>query len=598
MLAVMALAACAAAAAVARTRGPAPWILLGGFAAVVGVLGSHPERIVSDGIDHYVYLRSLAEDGDLDLANDFALLSPSGASPAPLTPLGRTGNLHPVGPALVWAPFYALAELVSRLRGEPADGLGPAYRNAVALASVLHGWAGVVLVYLTARRFVSSGVALLAALGIVFGTFLYWYLAYAPTMAHAPSFAAAALFAWLWLDPARRGPRRALALGACCGLAMLLRWANAVLALLPLVEALPRLRRRSEWPALAREALAFAGGAVVVFSPQMVAWRRLYGSALTIPQGEGFVAGEPALLSVLFSARHGLFSWSPLLYLGAFGLLWWLRTDRVRAAAALLTVAALARLNAGVADWWGGAAFGARRFDGVLPLFAVGMALGLAALSALVRRHPALPAAAVVGGLVLWNLLLAARYRTGAWDQAGPVSFEDMGHGAVSLVDRAIGSPFALPGALVEWARSGRRPSDFEARDTERRHARWVVRMGLDERMYLEDGWSAPRQVEGTPARALTGAAAAFVVPLHRAIDSRFGVRLAAEGTEPARVRVFVNDRPCGVLLAGSAWADVETDVPAALLRAGRNFVRLRVLDDGAEGRVVVAGAWLAPSAP
>jgi hypothetical protein len=96
----------------------------------------------------------------------------------------------------------------------------------------------------------------------------------------------------------------------------------------------------------------------------------------------------------------------------------------------------------------------------------------------------------------------------------------------------------------------------------------------------------------------MTGAAAAFVVPLHRAIDSRFGVRLAAEGTEPARVRVFVNDRPCGVLLAGSAWADVETDVPAALLRAGRNFVRLRVLDDGAEGRVVVAGAWLAPSAP
>src|SRR6185436_8162476 len=147
----------------------------------------------------FVYLRSLWMDGDLDFANDYARLSPRGASVDAATPLGRTGNLHPVGPALAWSPFYLLADVLARLVGAPADGEGPTYRNAVALASLIYGWLGLVLLYHCARAFTERAAALVSALAIGFGTFLYWYLAFAPTMAHALAFFAAALFLFLWL---------------------------------------------------------------------------------------------------------------------------------------------------------------------------------------------------------------------------------------------------------------------------------------------------------------------------------------------------------------------------------------------------------------
>src|SRR6185503_17366900 len=115
-------------------------------------------------------------------------------------------------------------------------------------------------------------------LAIGFGTFLYWYLAFAPTMAHALAFFAAALFLFLWLRPTGAGIRHAAWLGAACGLVALTRWGNALVLLLPLVEALPRLSHPREWRALAREAATFAAAATVVFFPQMLVWKLLYGS--------------------------------------------------------------------------------------------------------------------------------------------------------------------------------------------------------------------------------------------------------------------------------------------------------------------------------
>lgn len=579
-------------------RDPGLLVLVAALALLLSVLFSHDARITSDGVDHYVYLRSAFVDHDLDLANDYALVAPSGASDAGTTPLGLTGNAHPVGPALVWAPFYAAAELVTRLRGERSDGMDRLHLDAVAVGSVVYGWLGLVLLYLAARREASAAAALLASLGIGFGTFLYFYLAFAPTMAHAPAFGAAALFVWLWLRPPATGLRRALLLGAACGLLSLLRWANVLIVLLPLVEALPRLRRRPEWLPLAREAAGFGAAFLLAFWPQMFTWWMLYGSPVTIPQGAAFIAGAPAWDGVLFSPRHGLFSWSPLLYVGAAGLLAWARRAPWRLAAAFVFAAALVRVNAGVADWWAGAAFGARRFDALLPLFGLGLAFAADGLAALVRRRPLVPVVALVAGLVGWNVLLARQFETGAWDYGGPVAFESMGHSVVSQVDRAVGSPFSLPASLLAWARTGRRPADYESLFMERRHGRWSIRMGEDDRIFLEDGWAAPEDADGARYRALAGGSAGVVVPLHESRDFVLGARVRAWDAPDARLRVLMNDRVLGVWELGPAAADYELRVPADAVRPGRNALRFKRPGDGPwPGRVALAGAWLEPAA-
>jgi hypothetical protein len=596
-----ALVAVSAAAAWARRReadpaplrrDPAVFVLLGALGVLLGILLSHRMRIVSDGVDHYVYLRSLWIDHDLDLANDYAALSPRGAADSP-TPLGRAGNIHPVGPALVWSPFFALADVLSRLTGRAPDGENELYLNAVSIASLLYGWLGLVLVYLAAREKAGRLPALLACLGIGFGTFLYWYLAFAPTMAHAAAFGAASLVLWLWLGPLGSGVRGASLLGAACGLTALLRWADGLVVLLPIVSAVPRLARRTDWPALLREGIAFSLAACVVFSPQMVVWKLLYGSFLTIPLGLGYVTNEPATSGVLFSPRHGLFSWSPLLYLGLAGLVVWLRREPWRAAAAVVFGLALTWINARVYDWWGGASFGARRFDALLPVLGVGIALALAGLARLARRHPATVPAALVSAFVLWNVLVARDYRSAGWDPSEPVTFEAMGHGVVSRIDRSLGSPFSLPGSLFEWLRSGRAPADYESLFMERPHARWSVRMGVDERIFLEDGWSEAILVEGTRCRRILGDSAGIVVPLHRPAAYRLGARMSAPSE--VRVRLLVNQRPSGLWTVGAGWSDYEQEVAPEALRAGRNFIRLRLVQVGEAERPVVAGLWMEP---
>jgi hypothetical protein len=574
----------------AMRRDPAAWALFLALGVLLALLFSHRDRITSDGVDHYVFLRSLAVDHDLDLANDYKVVSPRGAPSEPPTPIGRTGNAHPIGPAILWAPFYLLADILVRLRGGTPDGWNRLYLDAVAVGSVLYGWAGLVFVYLTTRA-EGRGPALCAALGLAFGTFLYWYLAFAPTMAHAVSFGAAAFFVWLWLRPDLKGTRRALWLGAAAGLCALTRWSSALIVLLPVVEALPRLRRRDEWGNLAREAAAGAAAFLVVFSPQMVVWARLYGSPITIPQGTRFVSGNPAWDGVLFSPHHGLFSWSPLLYVGALGLALYALRDRWRGLAAIVFLLALTRTNAGVGDWWGGAAFGGRRFDAALPLFGLGLAIAVAKAAEVARRRPLLFPVLGVLALVGWNLAIAAQYRSGAWDYSDPVTFEEMGRGTVSLVDRLIGSPFSLPGALLERWRTGRPLADYESLYMERRYARWGVRMGWDDRMFLEDGWSAPESAAGVSWRRVAGDTAGLVVPLHRPIASVFGARVRARA--PVRCRLVVNDAVLGSCEVGTEWSDCTYDVPAACLRRGRNFVRLRRMG---EGDLEVAAAWLEPA--
>src|SRR5262249_32987741 len=149
------------------------------------------------------------------------------------------------------------ADLVCRLSGRPPDGENVVYRNAVSIASVLYAWLGLLLLYRAAAGRAGRGPALLAALGIGFATVLYWYIASAPTMSHAVAFGVAGVFLWLWLQPLPDGPRRAALLGAVCGLEALTRWPNVLIALLPVVESLPRWTKPGEWRSLLRESAVF-----------------------------------------------------------------------------------------------------------------------------------------------------------------------------------------------------------------------------------------------------------------------------------------------------------------------------------------------------
>src|SRR5262249_59156708 len=121
-----------------------------------------------------------------------------------------------------------------------------------------------------------------------------------------------------WAASCGAAPRRLatwLVLGAAAGAAVLARPQLAVWALVLPAAAIDDVRRRGA-VSVGRLAARWAAGAVaaaLVVSPQLVAWKLLYGAWYVVPQGPDFLRWDaPAWSEALFSSRNGLFPWAPL----------------------------------------------------------------------------------------------------------------------------------------------------------------------------------------------------------------------------------------------------------------------------------------------
>ena len=553
-------------------------------------------RISGDGVSYYVYVRSLAKDADLDFANEYTHYGLIDRDDLAVpTRTGMRRSIFAVGPALVWIPFFAAGEAVARtasLLGAAVDlsGYGPYHVNAVALGSLLLGFAAVLLIHDVAARHFEAAVALIAAAAVWLATFLYWYMVQQPTMSHAPSVFGAALVVWLW-DRGR--PHRTLVgfllLGVVLGLAMCLRWQNAVLGLLPAFDLATGSGRGVPLRRAAMGAAALAAGALAGAFPQMAAWQVLYGEWVLLepPHGADFLRlGRPFVLETLFSSRHGLLSWTPVLWLGYLGLWPLLRTRRDFALPLLLPAAAMTYVNMCSGDWWAGGSFSNRRFDSLLPVLAVGLAASVEWMAQAIARRPALvPAAFALAAGALNVALLEGVRESGA--PAAPIALaEALKAGAQRMAD-AVGSPPTWP---ASWAFAWRHrlpPGQYDllvGRYLFYRQNNLQGRIDLgapgDEAM-LGKGWGAGAMRDGATARMLQGRGR-ILAPLDVPEDIDVEVRAHADGA--VIVSVAVNGRETGAFTAGPGWG-------AHRLSVGRDRWRRDLNDVVLEAEA--AGVWI-----
>jgi hypothetical protein len=149
-----------------------------------------------------------------------------------------------------------------------------------------------------------------------------------------------------------------------------------------------------------------ATATLVPLALQLVSWKILYGRWLPYTYGEEhFVWSRPALWQTLFSSRHGLFLWSPILLAAALALVRRLREPCV--ACWLLGGALLWYANSAWPCWWFGDAFGGRAFLELSGLFGLGCGLLFESL----QRAPG-KAAGVALLAISYNFVLMALYIT------------------------------------------------------------------------------------------------------------------------------------------------------------------------------------------
>jgi len=380
--------------------------------------------LFGDATHHFVQLRSLVFDGDLNFRNEYVrLYNLRGGEVSTewvtteLTATGHVRNYMPLGPALLWAPAYLLLAAVQTLLAwlglaAPPDGFDRMLQLAPGITGIVAATLAVLVSWRLARRYAGPAGAAIGAMAAWFGSSAIYYSLVSPTYSHAASMLASAVLFSFWLGTFDRPSlRRAAVLGALAGVAALMRWQDAIFLCIPILDA---VGRRAGWRVRAAHAGAASIAFVLAFSPQMMVWHVLYGAPLAVPQGPSFLQWTaPHLGAVLLSDNHGLFVWTPLVVLSIAGLGLFLWRRRELALPIAVVVIASWYVNAAVADWWAGEAFGARRFLSLFPLFVVGLAVWLCPRADRATPVPRIAAGrlAVAVVLVVLNLLLLFQYQ-------------------------------------------------------------------------------------------------------------------------------------------------------------------------------------------
>ena len=377
-------------------------------AAYVVIYSQHlnDPPIRSDGYSYYVYLPAslIYDDPSLQILAE-QCCNGTFPSSSGITRWGGTGawiNPHPIGTAILMAPFFVLGHLLTRWSNLPPTGFSLYYQHAAGLAGVFYLVAGLAVLRAFLRRHFTPGVVLAALVSVTWGTNLFHYGTYDSVFSHVYSFflcccvleATAA-----WHAAPRAG--RSLLVGTLAGLVFLTRHANLlfpvlVFLLYGIVDRASLAGRLRLYRAHAGQLAIIGAAAAVIVVPQFALYRAATGRMLIDPYGNLLgTAGirplhfdDPQLWGVLFGVRKGIFFWSPVLLLSVAGIAVLRGSARVLQLPSLVYFPTLVYLIASWWDWQFGGSYSHRGFTDSLGASALGLAAAYqwAATRPLARR--------------------------------------------------------------------------------------------------------------------------------------------------------------------------------------------------------------------
>jgi hypothetical protein len=328
---------------------------------------------------YYAQMRSPLIDNDLDFRDE--TLPPNGISDVTVT--GLQPSQWPIGPGLLWSPFFLAAHLLVLITHQSdTSGLSLPYVAFVSAGSMLIGLLGGMITYRICRYFGGLRISILSTLAAIFASPLIFYIFRQPIMAHSTSFFSSA-FLLLASILALKGelPLKwtGFVLGVAVGLSGLLRWTNALQAIIPMgvfvILAIDswKLKDQQQMRAILLQVAVFFGAALLTFTPQMILWYRLHHRFLIYPfVTDGFSLNESLtnIISLFIHTNRGLLFWSPYLLIGLIGI-FWLEDHRLRALLAVYLLVFIVLLGSW-SNWYGGGGYGPRFFIEALPIAAIG----------------------------------------------------------------------------------------------------------------------------------------------------------------------------------------------------------------------------------
>ena len=398
-------------------------LLAVGLLALLTLPAVTPRIYASDEVEYFAFLRSLTFDRDLSFENEYQHFAEAGAGGAGFretflgdryTHAGRRLNFATIGPALLWAPFYLAGHLVAVYASDSADGYGRPYITAVALGSAVYGWLAILLAASIAERWFGRGLA--AALAVLAGSPLIFYMYVAPVFSHACATFAVTLCLWTWLRVRDTwSPGGVVWLGLTVGLMATMRDQAGLFAIGPALDFGRWARTHRDWRRVLGLIIPGTAATLIAYSPQLFgAWvvNGYFGPDKSVANKMSWTS--PHALGVLFDLQYGWLWWTPLAVLSLVGLAA-VATGHIRTKVGdgrwlgvcmLVIVALQIYINGAVESWTVAGSFGQRRFVELTPL----LILGLAALTSLSLGLWRWLVWAVAALCVWWNLGLLLQF--------------------------------------------------------------------------------------------------------------------------------------------------------------------------------------------
>ncbi|MGA7792813.1 MAG: glycosyltransferase family 39 protein [Candidatus Acidiferrales bacterium] len=412
-----------------------------------------------DGVGYYAYLRSALIDHDLRFENDYLAANESFVIshvdaqgrllPSLYTKTGYVDNHFSVGPAILWAPVLIAVHGTVLLADHfgahvAADGYSRPYLLSMAFTTACYGFLSLFLAFRIARKYFGDPWTFLATVGIWMASSLPIYMYFNPSWSHALSAFTVALFLWYWeRTRLQRTAGQWAILGLIGGLMGNVYYPNVILLIFPALEVVHLWLAKQRDPGRVMvpiQELAVSCGVFLVaffaaLFPTFLTRQIIYGN----PFESGYPAlstwnwTSPALLKVLFSSDHGLFSWTPILILAVVGLAFLAKRDALLGAGCLLTFLAYYYFIASYPDWDGLSSFGNRFFVSLTPIFILGLAALLSSFSSWLGKTTRAVAIAspVLALLIAWNLGFIFQWGTHLVPARGEISWSTMVHNQV-----------------------------------------------------------------------------------------------------------------------------------------------------------------------
>jgi len=373
------------------------YALIFGIIFLISWWWTFSENIIveGDGIGYYSYLRSAIMDRDLDFTNEFIILkSWEYGLPYPWEKISTeyVSNPYSIGPAIMWAPFFILAILATKLLNLlgfhfSADGFSPVFIIFVAASSKIYAYLGLLFMYKSLKLFFDKSISFISTIFIWLATPLAYYTHFELFMSHTHSFFSISIATYYTLKELNNDfMKKWFTLGVLMGLVALCRWQDSLFILMPIFLFFCKFKAVSKcilnYKSILINMLIYLFTFLSVASLQLIVFKIIYGYWFGIPQGKEFMLLYPAFIGeVLFSPLHGLIHWHPIILFSLIGLIHkTVKKDKTYLIFLIIFIINLL-FNSAIAQWWGGHSFGMRRLINCSAIFAFGLAAFLTSLN-------------------------------------------------------------------------------------------------------------------------------------------------------------------------------------------------------------------------